>query len=94
MKAGDKILEQFYNLPDIEPSPDWNEKMMQRLAKTKPVRPNYQGNIIVVIAIVVLMTFNALSITVNWVSYNHKQNAMTLKNIAGEFFINSESSKY
>ena len=94
MNKGDKILEQFDSLPGIEASSNWNDRMMQRLEHAKPARQNAQANLIVLIAVVTMMSFAVFSITFSWVSINQKHNITRLENIAGEFFINSESSKY
>ena len=94
MNKEKNILEQFENLSSIEPSAEWNDKLMQKLNRSQRVSGNAPANKLVLFATVVLLAVNVFSVSNKLKSDNEQQNREKLKNVATEFLINTSSSKY
>ena len=88
------LLEQFENLHSIEPSEEWNDKLLQRLNSPHHAKGNTTALKMALIAVVVLLAFNIFSITKMTPRENRQQESTNLRSIANEFLIYSNSSKY
>ena len=91
MKKDMNILEQFDQIEILEPSEQWNQRLMQRIDKTsqqeeKPVARNF-----IMLAIVLLLAFNVLSFTKSYLNDRALQNSLVLKNIATEYLITTNA---
>ena len=94
MNKEKNILEQFESLSSIEPSAEWNDKLMQKLNRSQRVSGNASANKLVLFATVVLLAVNVFSVSNKFKSDNEQQSREKLKNVATEFLINTSSSKY
>ena len=94
MNKEKNILEQFESISSIEPSAEWNDKLMQKLNCSQRTSGNTSSNKLVLFATVVLLAVNVFSLSDKLKSDNEQQNKEKLKNIATEFLINTSSSKY
>ena len=94
MNKEKNILEQFESISSIEPSAEWNDKLMQKLHRSQSVSANASANKLVLFATVVLVAVNVFSFSNKLKSDNEQQSRMKLKNVATEFLINTSSSKY
>ena len=94
MNTEKNILEQFENLSSIEPSAEWNDKLMQKLNRSQKVSGNAPANKFVLFATVVLLAVNVFSFSNKLKSDYEQQSKEKLKNVATEFLINTSSSKY
>ena len=85
------ILEQFDHLETIEPSAEWNQRLMQRIDKSsqneeKPLARNF-----VMFAIAFLLAFNVLSFTKSYLNDRALQNSIVMKNIATDYLITTNN---
>ena len=94
MNTEKNILEQFESISSIEPSAEWNDKLMQKLNRSQRTSGNTSTNKLVLLATVVLLAVNVFSFSNKLKSDNEQQNREKLKNVAAEFLINTSSSKY
>ena len=94
MNKEKNILEQFESFSSIEPSAEWNDKLMQKLNRSQRTSGNTSTNKLVLLATVVLLAVNVFSFSNKLKSDNEQQNREKLKNVAAEFLINTSSSKY
>ena len=94
MNKEKNILEQFESISSIEPSAEWNDKLMQKLNRSQRTSGNAPANKLVLFATVVLLAVNVFSVSNKFKSDNEQQSREKLKNVATEFLINTSSSKY
>ena len=94
MNTEKNILEQFESISSIEPSAEWNDKLMQKLNRSQRTSGNTSANKLVLFATVVLVAVNVFSFSNKLKSDNEQQSREKLKNVATEFLINTSSSKY
>ena len=94
MKNGEIIFEYFESLETLEPSEEWNTKLLQKLAHSKRVSVKGVTNYLIIVLMLVIMSLNVYAVSGSLISYRQKQNTMTLKNIASEILISTDSSKY
>ena len=94
MNTEKNILEQFESISSIEPSAEWNDKLMQKLNRTQRVSGNTSSNKLVLFATVVVMAVSVFSVSSKLKSDNEQQSREKLRNVATEFLINTSSSKY
>lgn len=85
------ILEQFDHLETIEPSAEWNQRLMQRIDKTSQLDEKPLGRNIIMLAIVILLAFNVFSFTKSYLNEREVQNSIVLKNIATEYLITTNT---
>lgn len=91
MKKEMNILEQFDQIETIEPSAQWNQRLMQRIDQTiqqkeKPFARNF-----IMLAIVFLLAFNVFSFTKSYLNDRALQNSLVMKNIATEYLISTNA---
>ncbi len=94
MNKEKNILEQFESISSIEPSAEWNDKLMQKLNRSQRTSGNSSSKKLVLFATVVLLAVNLFSLSDKLKSDNEQQSREKLKNIANEFLISTSSSKY
>jgi hypothetical protein len=88
------ILDQFENLGTIEPSSEWDERFFNKLSHSSPVQgKNYAGRMIIY-AMVLLFAINIFSFIESRHSAFRYQKLNSLKNIASELLISTNSAKY
>lgn len=85
------ILEQFDHIETIEPSAQWNQRLMQRIDQTgqygeKPLARNF-----IMFAVIFLLAFNLFSFTKSYLNDRALQDSIVLKNIATEYLITTNS---
>ncbi len=91
MKNRMNMLEQFDHLETIEPSAEWNQRLMQRIDQTgqheeKPLARNF-----IMFAVIFLLAFNVFSFTKSFLNDRAVQNSIALKNIATDYLITTTS---
>jgi hypothetical protein len=91
MKKEMNILEQFDHLETIEPSAEWNQRLMQRIDKTSQLDEKPLARNIIMLAIVILLAFNVFSFTKSYLNDREVQNSIVLKNIATEYLITTNT---
>lgn len=94
MKKEVNLFEQFDHLNAIEPSAEWNERLMKRLQGPGKKKNNYSGGQWALYAIFLLLAINVVSITTSWLNERAQQNALNMRSIAAEYLISSNSSKF
>ena len=90
MKKDQSFFDQFENLPSLEPSPEWNEKLIARVHQAHSARVSGVKGWWIAVTLLVLV--NAIYISRNAVG-NARQNN-SLKGIASEILIATSSSAY
>jgi hypothetical protein len=93
MKQENNILEQFENLEIIGPSPEWDNKLFGKLSKPQHPRSNLPQALLILI-IVVLAGMNIYSFSRNRNKDKGSQESVSLKSVANEFLIYTNSSKF
>jgi hypothetical protein len=88
----ENLFNQFENIAPIQPSPDWNENLMQRLDQTpsKQEKGIPSKTILWGIALLVAINIFSFSQTIHLLVKNDKQD--NIKNIASEFLITTTSN--
>ena len=85
------ILEQFDHLETIEPSAEWNQRLMQRIDKTSRQEEKPFARNIIMLAIVILLAFNLFSFTKSYLNEREVQNSIVMKNIATDYLITTNN---
>ena len=85
------ILEQFDHLESIEPTAEWNQRLMQRIDKTSQHEEKPHAGTFIMLAIVVLLAFNLFSFTKSYLNDRALQNSIALKNIATDYLITTNN---
>ena len=70
MKNGTNLLDQFDQLPTIEPSPEWREQLLTRIHQPGTKSHELLSRRLVYLAVVVLLAVNIFSLTRIWFIYN------------------------
>ncbi len=86
MKKEVNLFEQFERLNSIEPSAEWNERLLRRLDEKGSKKP-VSGGRWVLYAIFLLLAINLLTVSKSWLNERSQQNAANLRNIASEYLI-------
>ena len=94
MKREKNLLEKFDQLPTLEPSEDWTKQLMLRVGEPGRSGRSRSGARLVFLAILILVVVNMISYTKSWLNERSRQDAYNMKNIAAEYLITSNSSKY
>lgn len=94
MKNRIDLLEQFEHLPSIEPSAEWNEKVMSRISQPGANQDKNSGSRLVLFAILLLLAINVFSLTRSWLQDKSQQDGSNLRVIASEYLISTNSSKF
>ena len=94
MKKEVNLIEQFERLNSIEPSAEWNERLMLQLNGPGVNKRGYFGGQWVVYALFLLLAINLVSITTSWLNERSNQNALNMRSIATEYLISSNSSNF
>jgi hypothetical protein len=94
MKKEVNLLEQFDRLNSIEPSAEWNKHLLHRLDETSLIKPDFSGRRWIFVAIFLLLTINLVAFSKSWLNERSQLNAANMKNIASEYLITSNSSKF
>ncbi len=85
------ILEQFDHIETIEPSAQWNQRLMQRIDKTSQHEEKPLGRNLIRLAVIFLLAFNLFSFTKSYLNDKALQDSIVLKNIATEYLITTNS---
>ena len=94
MKKGINLLEQFDQLPILEPSAEWQEQLLTRTNQTGSKSNELLSLRLVYIAIALLLVVNILSLTRSWLNDKAQQESINLRTLASEYLISSNSSTY
>ena len=94
MERGEQIYEKFDHLESIRLSGRWNDGLKQKLAHSEHISGNSSGNKILITVIISLITVNVLAFSGYWIRQKTRQTEQVYKNIAGEFLISTDSSKF
>ena len=94
MEKGEKIFEEFNNLSPIATPEGWNEGLMQKLNRSSRTSGNSFANKIILSVVIALITINVLAFSGYWLQQKSGQTSREYKNIAGEFLVSTDSSKY
>jgi hypothetical protein len=94
MTKVENILERFGNISPIEPSAGWNDRLNQKIAHSGHASGNSYANKIVLFIIIALITLNLHVFSGYWIKLHAQQTNQEFKNIANEFLISTNSSKY
>jgi len=91
MKNEIKILELFNHLETIEPSAEWNQRLMQRIDQTNQKEDKPLAGRVLMFAILLLLAFNLFSFTKSYLNDRELQNGLVLKTIATEYLITTNN---
>jgi hypothetical protein len=94
MNQSDELLTHFENLPRINPSENWKKNLNLKLSNARLSTGNKLENRIVMIFLLVLVAGNVLAFTNFKIKQHSSQTRVYLKDIASEFLVSTESSKY
>ena len=87
-------LEFFDLLMPIEPSVNWEGKLQQRIQRSEHRPIEYSGSRMLVLTILILLAFNLFSFSKNWLNERSLQSNKNMRNIAAEYLISTNSSKF
>ena len=85
------ILEQFDHIETIEPSAQWNQRLMQRIDQTSQQEQKPLVRNLILLVVIFLLAFNLFSFTKSYLNDRALQNSLVLKNIATEYLITTNS---
>lgn len=94
MKKEVNLFEHFERLNSIEPSAEWNEKLLHRIEETSTKKLDFSGSRWALYTIFLLLAINLLSFSKSWLNERSQLNAANMRNIASEYLITSNSSKF
>jgi hypothetical protein len=94
MNKKDNILNQFENIPLIEPSSEWNNQLLQKFDDANRVSPGLSVTRLVMVALVALLILNIFSFSKNILNASRQTSSNNMKKIATEFLISTNSSKF
>ena len=94
MKNRIDLLERFEHMKSIEPTAEWNEKIMFRINQSDAKKDKNFGSRLVLFAIFLLLAINVFSVSKSWLQERSQQNTTNLKDIASEYLISTNSSKF
>ncbi len=85
------ILEQFDQIETIEPSAQWNQRLMERIDQTNQHEEKPLARNLILFAIFFLLAFNLFSFTKSYLNDRALQNSLVLKSIATEYLITTNA---
>jgi hypothetical protein len=88
------LIDKFDQLDSIDPSAGWEEKLLLKINNPQTKNADYSGTRLLFFAILILFIFNLFSVSKNWMNERSRQNITNLKNIASEYLITTNSSKF
>lgn len=94
MKKGVNPLDKFDQILSIEPSAEWDGKLLQKINQTRAKRMELTGNRLLLLVVLLLVAMNIFSFSKSWLNDQSAQNRDNLKSIAAEYLITTNSSKY
>ena len=94
MKKEVNLIEHFDHLNSIEPSAEWNKKLIHRLDESRRKKQDFSGSRWVLYAIFLLLAFNLVSFSKSWLNERSQLEAANMRNIASDYLITSNSSKF
>jgi hypothetical protein len=94
MKRKPYLYEQFDQLTSIEPSINWDKELMKRVQQSGRISPRDHSGRLVIVAILLLLAFNIFSFSKSWMNEQSLQSSNNLRNIASDYFISTNSSKF
>ena len=94
MKNKIDLLERFEHLKSIDPSAEWNEKLLFRISHPGSKKHENRGSRLVLLALFLILAINIFSLSKNWFQERTLQNDTNLRVIASEYLISTNSSKY
>lgn len=94
MKNQENIFDLFERVPGIEPSPDWDAKLWQKMNSVKHRQRDAIAGRYILAAIAIMLLINVFSFSKNFIGFAKQDNLSALQNIASEFLITTSSSKY
>ena len=94
MKNTIDLLERFEEMKSIEPSAEWNEKLLFRISLPGAKQDKNSGNRLVLLAIFLILAINVFSLSKSWLQERSLQNDSSLRVIASEYLISTNSSKF
>jgi len=94
MKNRIDLLERFEHLKSIEPTAEWNEKIMLRINQPDANKDSNTGSQLVMFVIFLLFAINVFSVTKSLLNERSQQNHTNLRIIASEYLISTNSCKF
>lgn len=94
MIKDNNLLEKLDHLDSIEPSAEWTDRLMYRMDQIDMKSTGLPGSKLVLYAILLLLLVNIISFSKSWLNERSHQNSVNMKNIASEYLISTNSSKY
>lgn len=88
------LLERFEQLPTIEPSVEWKEKLMLRLEESNMKKQDTSGSRWAIYFLFLLLMVNVIAYSRDWWKENSQMNTVSMRSIATEYLITSNSSKF
>jgi len=88
------LFDQFDHLSSIEPSDNWDKELMKRVELSgKRSYKDHSGRLVIFV-ILLLLAFNIFSFSKSWMSEQSLQSSNNLQNIASDYLISTNSSKF
>lgn len=94
MKNKINLLERFEQLGSIEPTAEWNERVMFRISQPDIKKGKNFDSRLVLAAILLLLAINVFAVTRSWLHEKSQQDGSNLRDIASEYLISTNSSKF
>lgn len=94
MGKGINLIEKFDQLDSIDPSVGWDEKLWTKINRPGNKNADLSGTRLLFVAILILLVFNLFSISKNWMDERSQLNKTSLRSIASEYLITTNSSKF
>ncbi|MEI7423600.1 MAG: hypothetical protein WCK18_15965 [Prolixibacteraceae bacterium] len=94
MKNKIDLLDRFEHLESIEPTAEWNERVMFKINQPAANKEKNFGSRLVLFAIFLLLAINVFSVTKSWLQERSLQDGSNLRVIASEYLISTNSSKF
>jgi hypothetical protein len=94
MKREQNLLDRFDQLSSIEPSENWDRQLMNRVQLSgRRSHKDYSGRLVLYV-ILLLLAFNIFSFSKSWMNEQSLQSSNNLRNIASDYLISTNSSKF
>jgi len=94
MEREKELLDKYDCLPSVEPSAEWNKKLMARITGSGKQQSGYKESKLVLFAVILLIFINLLSFSKYFLEARSIQNNENMKLVATEYLISTNSSKY
>lgn len=94
MNSSNHLFEHFEQMESIEPSPDWNDRLLSKIEQSVEKKEDHYFSRLVLIAIFLLLILNVFSLSKSYLREKSQMEMADMKRIASEYLISTNSSKY